>query len=262
MKKSLSIVISVYNEELVIPLFWEELSKTINSLPLTPEKIEVLFVNDGSTDGSMSLLDNIASSNSNVKSIHFSRNFGHEAAMLAGIDNATGDAIICMDSDLQHPPASIASMIEKFYEGFEIVTMVRNYRADGGVSKRVTSSLFYWIFNKLSKGQFEPNVSDFFLISRKVANVITSQFNERTRFLRGIVQTIGFKKASIPFVAPNRAAGKSKYSISRLFFFSLSAIATFSHIPLRLGLAVGLIFGFFSLILGIYSIVMKFLGDA
>lgn len=114
MKKSLSIVISVYNEELVIPLFWEELSKTINSLPLTPEKIEVLFVNDGSTDGSMSLLDNIASSNSNVKSIHFSRNFGHEAAMLAGIDNATGDAIICMDSDLQHPPASIASMIEKF----------------------------------------------------------------------------------------------------------------------------------------------------
>lgn len=261
MIQTLSIVISVFNEEQVIPLFWEELSKTIKALPSSSKNIEVVFVNDGSSDGSMGLLDNIALANYNVKAIHFSRNFGHEAAMLVGIENATGDAIICMDSDLQHPPASINSMIEKLNEGYEIVTMVRNFRADGGLSKSLTSSLFYWVFNKLSKGQFEPNVSDFFLISRRVANIITERYTERTRFLRGIVQTIGFKKTSIPFIAPTRAAGKSKYSISRLFFFSLSAIATFSHIPLRLGLAVGLLFGFFSLVVGIYSIVMKFLGE-
>jgi dolichol-phosphate mannosyltransferase len=201
------------------------------------------------------------STTKNTKAIHFSRNFGHEAAMLAGLEHAQGNFLICMDSDLQHPPSCIEQMVSKANEGYEVVTMVRNHRADGGLRKRLTSSLFYWVFNKLSHGQIEPNVSDFFMISKRVAEVVTSKYPERTRFLRGLIQSVGFKKASIPFVAPNRAAGQSKYSLTRLFFFSLSAIATFSHIPLRLGLAIGLIFGGFSFVVAIYSVVMKFLGE-
>lgn len=254
-----SVIVSVYNEEPVIPLFWDELSNTLQQLK--GYTFEVIFVNDGSSDKSAELIDHIVNANQNTKAIHFSKNFGHEAAMLAGLENAQGDFVICMDSDLQHPPSCIEQMVGKASEGYEVVTMVRNHRADGGLRKRLTSGLFYWIFNKLSHGQIEPNVSDFFMISKRVAGVVTSKYPERTRFLRGLIQSVGFKKASIPFVAPNRAAGHSKYSLTRLFFFSLSAIATFSHIPLRLGLAIGLLFGGFSFIVAIYSVVMKFLGE-
>ncbi|MDX9769620.1 MAG: glycosyltransferase family 2 protein [Tenuifilaceae bacterium] len=254
-----SVIVSVYNEEPVIPLFWDELSNTLQHLK--GYTFEVIFVNDGSSDKSDELIDHIVNANQNTKAIHFSKNFGHEAAMLAGLENAQGDFVICMDSDLQHPPSCIEQMVGKASEGYEVVTMVRNHRADGGLRKRLTSGLFYWIFNKLSHGQIEPNVSDFFMISKRVAGVVTSKYPERTRFLRGLIQSVGFKKASIPFVAPNRAAGHSKYSLTRLFFFSLSAIATFSHIPLRLGLAIGLLFGGFSFVVAIYSVVMKFLGE-
>lgn len=261
MKTTISVVVSVYNEEQVIPLFWNELQRVIGSASALPYSYEIVMVNDGSTDKSADLLDEIAAKCAQVSVVHLSRNFGHEAAMLAGIENAHGEAIICMDSDLQHPPCHIADMVQKHSEGYEVVTMVRNYRADGGIGKRFTSSLFYWVFNKLSKGQIEPNVSDYFMISKRVASIITTSYMERTRFLRGLIQSVGFKKISLPFVAPNRAAGTSKYSLRRLFFFSLSAIATFSHIPLRLGLAIGLLFGGFSFAVAIYSIVMKFLGE-
>jgi len=254
-----SAIVSVYNEEPVIPMFWNELSITLEQLK--DYTFEVIFVNDGSSDKSGEIIDNLVSANTNTRAIHFSRNFGHEAAMLAGLEHAQGDFVICMDSDLQHPPSCIEQMVGKAKEGYEVVTMVRNHRADGGLRKRLTSGLFYWIFNKLSHGQIEPNVSDFFMISKRVAEVVTSKYPERTRFLRGLIQSVGFKKASIPFVAPNRAAGQSKYSLTRLFFFSLSAIATFSHIPLRLGLAIGLLFGGFSFVVAIYSVVMKFLGE-
>ncbi len=254
-----SAIVSVYNEEPVIPMFWDDLSNTLEQLK--DYTFEVIFVNDGSSDKSGEIIDNLVSANTNTRAIHFSRNFGHEAAMLAGLEHAQGDFVICMDSDLQHPPSCIEQMVGKAKEGYEVVTMVRNHRADGGLRKRLTSGLFYWIFNKLSHGQIEPNVSDFFMISKRVAEVVTTEYPERTRFLRGLIQSVGFKKASIPFVAPNRAAGQSKYSLTRLFFFSLSAIATFSHIPLRLGLAIGLLFGGFSFVVAIYSVVMKFLGE-
>ncbi|MDY0253232.1 MAG: glycosyltransferase family 2 protein [Tenuifilaceae bacterium] len=254
-----SAIVSVYNEEPVIPMFWNELSITLEQLK--DYTFEVIFVNDGSSDKSGEIIDNLVSANTNTRAIHFSRNFGHEAAMLAGLEHAQGDFAICMDSDLQHPPSCIVQMVGKANEGYEVVTMVRNHRADGGLRKRLTSGLFYWIFNKLSHGQIEPNVSDFFMISKRVAEVVTTEYPERTRFLRGLIQSVGFKKASIPFVAPNRAAGQSKYTLTRLFFFSLSAIATFSHIPLRLGLAIGLLFGGFSFVVAIYSVVMKFLGE-
>ena len=258
---NVSIVVSVYNEEEMIGLFWEDLNKVILNNKDLFQNWEVLFLNDGSTDNSALLLDEISAGDKNVAVIHLSRNFGHEAAMYAGISHARGDAVICMDSDLQHPPACLINMIEEYNRGVEVVTMKRKHSEDEGFMKKFASQVFYRIINRLSDSSFEPNASDFFLVSRRVARIVVEQYGERTRFLRGLIQTVGFKKTNLDYVSPGRQAGTSKYPISRLFFLSLSAIASFSHIPLRLGLVIGLLFGLFSFIIGAYSLVMHFSGD-
>jgi polyisoprenyl-phosphate glycosyltransferase len=257
---SYSIVVSVYNEEEMIGLFWEDLSRIIENEE-NSGKYEVIFVNDGSTDTTPMLLDEISSKVSNVRVIHFSRNFGHESTMLAGISHSGGDAVICMDSDLQHPPSCIGEMISAFEGGAEVVTMKRVSRENEGFITRFTSRMFYNLINSLSKYRFEPNASDFFLLSSRVAGIIAREYPERTRFLRGLVQSVGFRQATLEYNSPERAAGKSKYSLSRLFLLSFSAIASFSHIPLRLGLGVGLVFGLISFLIGAYSIAMHFLGS-
>ncbi len=258
---NISIVVSVYNEEEMIRIFWEDLNNVIRSNKELFQNREVLFINDGSTDNSALLLDEISAGDNSVTVIHLSRNFGHEAAMYAGISYARGDAVICMDSDLQHPPECLINMIEEFNRGFEVVTMKRKHGEAEGIMKKFASKIFYRIINGLSDSKFEPNASDFFLISKRVAGIVVEQYGERTRFLRGLIQTVGFKKTSLDYVSPGRQAGKSKYPFSRLFFLSLSAIASFSHIPLRLGLAIGVLFGLFSFIIGAYSLVMHFLGN-
>ncbi len=259
--KNISVVVSVFNEEAVVASFWNELKRVIKQLSEKGLGFEVIFVNDGSTDNTPEILDGIASGTPGTKVVHFSKNFGHEAAMLAGIENATGDAIICMDADLQHPPSTIPSMTECFAEGAEVITMIRDQRSKSGWVKKIASSLFYRTINMLSKGDFEPMASDFFLISKRVAEIIVNNYREKTRFLRGLIQSVGFEKRSLSYTAPKRVAGKSKYSFMRLFLLSLSAIATFSHMPLRLGLGLGVMFGAFSLIVGIYSVIMKFAGQ-
>ncbi len=260
-QKKISVVVSVYNEEDVVVSFWSELSRVIKQQNKLGFGFEVIFVNDGSSDKTPDLLNGIASGTQAAKVIHFSRNFGHEAAMLAGIEHAAGDAVICMDSDLQHPPSEIPLMTERFTEGSEIVTMTRDHRSGGGWMRKLGSTVFYRAINLLSKGDFEPMASDFFLISKRVAGLIVNNYREKTRFLRGLVQSVGFKKSSLTYIAPRREAGKSKYSFFRLFLLSLSAIATFSHMPLRLGLGLGVLFGGFSMAVGIYSIIMKFAGQ-
>jgi len=258
---NVSIVVSVFNEEEMIGLFWEDLNKVIINNKDLFQNWEVLFLNDGSTDNSALLLDEISAGDKNVKVIHLSRNFGHEAAMYAGISHARGDAVICMDSDLQHPPACLINMIEEYNRGVEVITMKRKHIEDEGFMKKIASQIFYRIINRLSDSTFEPNASDFFLVSKRVAGIVVEQYGERTRFLRGLIQTVGFRKTSLDYISPKRPAGKSKYSISYLFFLSLSAIASFSHIPLRLGLGIGVLFGLFSFIVGAYSLIMYFLGD-
>ncbi len=258
---NVSIVVSVYNEEEMIRLFWEDLKKVIRNNIAIFQNWEVLFINDGSTDNSALLLDEISAGDNNVKVIHFSRNFGHEAAMYAGISHARGNALICMDADLQHPPSCLLNMLEEFNRGVEVVTMKRKHGKDEGFMNKFSSQIFYRILNRLSDSTFEPNASDFFLISKRVARIVVEHYGERTRFLRGLIQTVGFKKTSLDYVSSRRQAGTSKYSISRLFFLSLSAIASFSHVPLRLGLAIGVLFGLFSFFIGAYSLIMHFFGN-
>lgn len=253
----LSVVVSVYNEEESLEVFWNETEKHLRALDV---KYEVIFVNDGSNDGSRKILHDL-SMNKDIKVISFSRNFGHEAAMIAGIDYSRGDAVICMDADLQHPPSKIGEMIQKCREGYDVVTMMRKVNEDAGPVKKVTSYLFYHILNMLSVVKFEPNVSDFFLISRKVANVIKDGFLERTRFIRGFIQVVGFRMTSIEFNSSRRVAGETKYSLWKLFVFSVTAIVAFSNIPLRLGTFFGVLVGFLSIIVGVYSLVMKAMGN-
>ncbi|OYT10824.1 MAG: glycosyl transferase family 2 [Bacteroidetes bacterium 4572_112] len=255
-KVKLSLVVSVYNEFEALELFYEEAILQLNKLDIS---YKIIFVNDGSTDGSIDVLNKIADNNSKVYVINFSRNFGHEAAMLAGIDKSNSEAIICMDSDLQHPPALIGEMLSHFDKGSHIVNMVRNDRLDGGFLNKLFSKIFYGLINKMSEFKLEPNASDFFLISDRVAEVIRTDYRERTRFLRGLIQIIGFSKSRIEFVAPERIAGESKYSFLKLLIFSFSAISVLSKAPLRIGIYTGMFFAFMSLFVGSYSFAMWFI---
>lgn len=249
-----SIVVSVYNEEAVLEQCHVAICAAMAAI--NDCDTEIIYVNDGSSDQSRSLLDRLASQDTRVKAIHFSRNFGHEAAMIAGIDHASGDAIVCMDADLQNPPEMLGDILRLHAEGYDVVTMVREDRADGGIVKRVTSGLFYRLINRLSDAKLQPNASDFFMVSRRVADVLRHDYRERTRFLRGLIQTVGFRATTLSYHAPKRAAGHSKYSLTRLAGLAFTSIASFSKAPLKLGIYSGLLFGLLSVALIVYSIVM------
>lgn len=236
MKRLLSVVVSVYNEEQALPMFYQTIKPILESLPWN---YELMFVNDGSRDRSLEILQELAAQDENVKLVGFSRNFGHEAAMIAGIDYASGDAIVCMDSDLQHPPECLPEIVRKLDEGYGIISMVRTRNVSAGLVKNVTSAGFYALINRLSDVKFEANASDFFAISRQAADVLRANYREKVRFLRGYVQNIGFKKTTIEYEARDRVAGESKYSIRKLFVFSMNTIMCFSNLPLKLGIYAG-----------------------
>lgn len=237
-KKRLSVVVSVYNEEKALDQFYAETTKVLNSLSWD---WELLFVNDGSSDNSLEVLDRLAGQDSRVKVISFSRNFGHESAMIAGIDYSFGDGVVCMDADLQHPPECLPEIVEKMEEGYQVITMVRTSNESAGFIKNIASSAFYALINRMSDVHFEPNASDFFAVSRQAAEVLKHNYRERVRFLRGYVQNIGFRKTSISYEARPRVAGESKYSLRKLFRFSVNTIMCFSNMPLKLGIFAGIL---------------------
>lgn len=253
MDKLISIVVSVYNEELVLREFYQETGKILKELPKTWD-YELIFVNDGSCDQSISILGELADLDPKVKVINFSRNFGHEAAMIAGIDYARGDGIVCMDADLQHPPEYIPEIIGKFEEGYEVINMVRTRNKTAGWLKNFTSAAFYKVINCLSDVTFQPNASDFFAMNRAAADVLRNHYREKVRFLRGYVQSIGFEKIAIEYEAKPRFAGESKYSIKSLFKFSINTILCFSDLPLKLGIYSGCAVAVFGLLVMMYTI--------
>jgi len=258
-RKKLSVVVSVYNEEEALNAFYAATEPVLEDCGWN---YELIFVNDGSTDGSFAILEAFARENRRVKVISFSRNFGHEAAMIAGIDHAEGDGVICMDADLQHPPKSIPEILSCFDQGYDVVTMIRKERKDGGFLKKVTSRLFYKALNILSPVRFEPNASDFFAFTAPVAKVLKNEYREKVRYLRGFVQSVGFSKTTLTYEAANRVAGKSKYSLSRLMRFSGTVICSFSDFPLKLGIYSGGFVAICGLILMIYSIINKLVNGA
>lgn len=258
-EKKISVVVSVYNEELSLNRFYDT---TVEILAGAAWDYELIFVNDGSVDGSIELLKDFSARNARVKVVDFSRNFGHEAAMIAGIDYAEGDGIVCMDADLQHPPESIPDIIEQFEAGYEVISMIRTRNADAGLIKRITSGAFYKVLNMMSPVRFENNSSDFFAISRKVADVLRKDYREKIRYLRGYVQSVGFRKTTLEFEARRREAGESKYSIRKLLHFSINALCSFSDLPLKLGVYSGIFVAVCGFILMLFTIVNKIVNGA
>jgi len=263
MKKKISIVISSYNEEESLEEFSKSLVLEISKL--NDFDFEIIWVNDGSKDKTAIKILEIAKGVkvSNVTHVHieFSKNFGHEAAMIAGIDNATGVAVICLDADGQHPPSEISRMIEMFLKGNDYILMSRIQRDDNSFLKKALSALFYKVINSLSKIPFQKNSSDFFLISDDIAAILRTNYREKNRFIRGFIQSLGFTSTNIEFTAPKREFGESKYSYKKLFKLAISAIFTFSFKPLRLSVYFALLFIVFTVVLSGYTLYEYLLGD-
>lgn len=254
MDKLLSVVVSVYNEENALEKFYKEITGVLGGIQWD---YELIFVNDGSGDGSLSILEQLAAKDRRVKVVSFSRNFGHEAAMIAGLDYSKGEGIICMDADLQHPPECIPRILEHLDQGYEVINMARTRNRSAGFVKNITSSGFYWLINHISDVHFEANASDFFAISRHVAQVLRNNYREKVRFLRGYVQNVGFKKTVIEYEARDRVAGESKYSIKKLFIFSINTILCFSNMPLKLGIYAGIASALLGVSVMVYTLLTR-----
>ena len=254
----LSIVVSAYNEEAGIETFYQTTREYGEALSKKGWSYEFIFVNDGSSDHTGEILNALAQKDAeHVCIIHFSRNFGHEAAMIAGLDYASGDGLIFMDADLQHPPKYLSEIVNCFDEGYQVISMVRTENKTAGIVKNVTSSGFYWLINRMSQIRLEPNASDFFAITKEAQMVLKRNYREKVRFLRGYVQDIGFRRTTISYEAAPRVAGSSHYSIKKLFVFAVNTILCFSNIPLKLGIVAGLISAVLGVIVLIYTLLSR-----
>ncbi|MEX3959332.1 glycosyltransferase family 2 protein [Trinickia sp. EG282A] len=241
-----SLVIPFYNESVTVERFFEKMEPVLESIESVI--FELICVNDGSTDGTLDKLLIASDRDSRVRVIDFSRNFGKEAALTAGLDEASGDAVIPIDADLQDPPSLIAVMIEHWFDGAEVVAAKRSSRACDTFLKRTTAGLYYRIHNALSEVKLPENVGDFRLMDRAVVNALRS-LPERRRFMKGLFAWVGFKTVIIEYEREPRSAGHSKFSGWRLWNFALEGITSFSTVPLRswtyIGLAIALLSFFY-----------------
>jgi glycosyltransferase involved in cell wall biosynthesis len=222
------------------------------------EPFELIFVDDGSFDESFQVMKAIRGRDSRVKLVSLSRNFGHQAAITAGLDLSRGDATIVMDSDLQHPPEVVPKMISSWREGFEIVNAVRADRSGETVFKRLTARMFYWLLCRLSHVEMSPNVGDFRLIDRKALAAFRSM-RESTRYLRGMFSWVGFRQTALPYEYHDRHAGQPKYNFRRMLTFAVNGLVSFSNAPLELALHVGFVVAVLSFLAGIGDLIAKVL---
>ena len=231
----ISVVAPCYNEIEALDLFVETLSKT---LLRTGCPYEVVFVDDGSTDGGRDRLAHWAKQKKEIKAIIFSRNFGKEAAVSAGLDHAEGDVVIVMDVDLQDPPELILDFIAKWREGYDVVYGVRADRQSDSFAKRFTAGKFYQFFNKIAGVKIPENTGDFRLMDRKVVDAI-NKLPERSRFMKGLFAWVGYRSIGVPYARPERSAGVSKFNYWRLWNFAIDGFVSFSSAPLRVWSYVG-----------------------
>lgn len=251
--KKISVVIPMYYEEEVVDICYK---RVVNNLKKLSDKYsyEIIFINDGSKDSTLEILKKIASNDDNVKIISFSRNFGHQAAVTAGIRNVTGDAIIIMDADLQDPPELFEGMIEKWEEGYEVVYGKRKTREGESIFKLLTARMFYNTLNKLSEIEIPKDTGDFRLVDRKVIDVIAT-LPEHNKFLRGLFSWVGFNQYAYEYNRVNRVAGKTKYPFKKMFKLATDGVLSFSAKPLKIVGAIGIFSVIVSIIILIYSIV-------
>ena len=244
--KKIDIIVPCYNEsENIIPLY--EAITGVFSEKLPEYSYSLIYVNDGSSDNSLQVLKKLSSEDENVKYISFSRNFGHQLAVKAGLDHAFGDAVISMDCDLQHPPALLPELIQKWEEGNQVVATLRTYPAGISKKKQQTSQQFYKILNLLSDIEIKEGSADFRLLDQAVVKVIRSM-NENEPFLRGIVPWVGFQQVYLPYTAQARFAGQTKYTMKKMLHLALAGVTAFSVKPLYFAVLLGFFFSCLSVL--------------
>lgn len=247
----LSVVVPVYNEELSAAESAKRLSRVLSELGC---RYELLFVNDGSTDKTLDVLKSERGRNPNIKIISLTRNFGHQMAITAGMDQAKGDAVITIDGDLQDPPELIEEMLEKWREGYDVVYARRIRRLGETIFKKWAAIFFYRLVSKVSNVDIPVDVGDYRLMSRKALDAF-NRIRERHRYIRGLVAWLGYKQAFVDYARDKRYAGKTKYSLMRMVNFSLDGISSFSNLPLRLVSFLGFLsalFAFFYILYALY----------
>ncbi|HAA26009.1 MAG TPA: glycosyltransferase [Ruminiclostridium sp.] len=253
----ITVIIPAFNEE-------KQIEKTISAVKdvfkNTGENCRIVVVDDGSADGTWDVLKNLAKTDAALNAVRLSRNFGKEAAIMAGLSKAGGDACIIMDADLQHPPEIIPEMIALWKKGYEVVEAVKEDRGRESAGKKIGASLFYKIMYRLSGFNLE-NASDFKLLDAKVVKAIL-QMPERETFFRGLSAWVGYSRTQVHFKVQNREYGKSGWSRVKLFRLAVTALASFSSLPLQFVTFIGILFLIGSFILGIQTLVMKFRGLA
>ena len=253
-----SIVVPVFNEEECVEKFYRAMTPVMEK---TGEPFEIIYVNDGSRDRTEELVTAICKKDDRVRLFNFSRNFGHQAAFSAGLDHSTGDAVVIIDGDLQDPPSLIHEMLEKWREGYQVVYAQRNKRKGETIFKRFTAFCFYRLIGKLTSIDIPPDTGDFRLMDRCVVNQLKN-LPERSRFLRGLVCWVGFKKIGVKYDRAERTAGTSKYPLKKMVRLALDGITGFSSAPLKISFYAGLFATIVGLGVLIWSILEKFLSPA
>ena len=250
--KKISVVIPMYYEEKVVEECYNRLKNVLEKL--NNYDYELIFINDGSQDNTLFLLEEIASKNPKVKVISFSRNFGHQAAVTAGLKFVSGDAIVIIDADLQDPPEKIPEMLELWENGYEVIYAKRKSRKGESAFKLLTAKMFYKTLNALSDVEIPKDTGDFRLVDRKVVDVINS-LPEHNKFLRGLFSWVGFKQKAYEYERQERFAGKTKYPLKKMLKLASDGIISFSTKPIKLVGALGILSIFISIIILIYALI-------
>jgi len=253
----ISLVVPVFNEEEVLAAFYDRASRALAALEGTT--YEIVFIDDGSADGSYGLLAGMAARDPHVRVLKLSRNFGHQIAISAGIDHVRGDCVVIIDADLQDPPEVVGAMVEQWRNGFDVVYGVRSDRAGETRLKLVTASAFYRLLNRVTKIQIPANVGDFRLISRRVVDQL-KQLREKDRFVRGLVSWVGFKQTGVTYKRDPRFAGETKYPFRKMLKFAFDGITSFSTMPLKLAMWTGYAAAILAVLYLLSVFVQKLLG--
>lgn len=254
--KSLSLICPVLNEEEVVGIFVSSVTPHLTAAKqkMGPGAVhEIVFVDDGSTDATASIIATMASNDPSIKLVRLSRNFGKEAALAAGLYHAEGDAVIPIDVDLQDPPELISQMVDAWMNGAQIVNAHRSFRATDGWLKRSTAGLFYDTYNKIAQRPIPANVGDYRLIDREVVDVL-NRFKEKNRFMKAIFSWVGFREEIISYRRAERVAGTTKFRYWKLWNFALDGITGYSTVPLRIWTYIGVLVAFTAILYALYII--------
>lgn len=258
-KKSITIICPVYNEEDVLLAFYEALKEVLDTL-VQSYTFTILFVADKGTDRSWAIIRGLGVKDASVQALFLSSRFGHQAALLAGLDYASSDAAIMMDSDLQHPPSLIPTLLQKYEGGANVVHTVKAGKAKSRRHARWVSNLFYRFMTVMAETPIIPHASDFRLVDKRVIEIFQTDLRERNIFLRGLMSWIGFRQEFVSFEVPQRHSGRSKYSFAKMFSLGITGLTSFSSRPLRLAIYLGLMTSLLGMVLLVYTFVSYYTG--